>query len=147
MENETQVIETVIVEPAAIIENEVHDAVDEVVAEVTEAVETKSELENLRAEFGEFKTQIFGRLDEILASTHVAESVALDTANAVENLETAIETEIEIETAIEQAETIAQIENDIEVESELVEETLDTNDVIDAILPETKRVKNRIRYI
>jgi hypothetical protein len=146
--NDDQVIIETVTTSQEVIEHQVNDAVEEVLEEIQDDVKTQNELAQLKDAVtaqGNFLNDINSKLDSLLTHTSHIESVAIETAIAVDELET--EVIEEVETAIDQAETLAQIENDIEVDSELIEETLDTNDVIDAILPETKKERRRIRYI
>lgn len=148
--------ETVLVVNAPDVQAIAEQVVESAIDEIETVVETRNEIEMLRdtvTSQGKLLSDIAHKLDVIIGKVDVVEHTSIVTQNEVEEIAADIADNVneildaEIETQIEIAETLDQIDNDEEVDAGIVEEVLDTNDVIDAIIPEQKKERRRVRYI
>lgn len=147
MENETEVIVVPAEASAAAIQETVAEAVAEVHEEVNENAKLDRILEVMNARFDGVErslAEVISRQSEGLTIDHATQAAVEDLTEAVDDVVTvAVD---EVQTAEEIAENIAQIDNDIDVDGAVVEEVLDTNSVIDAIAPQVKQEKRRVRF-
>lgn len=155
MAQDTEVI--VVTQPVDTTEVIVASAVEDAVEEIQEAVKLENDVEkfNGRLDVVENKLdRIIGFIESIDHKTNVIENEVLaieDNVNllgavVVDAVVTEPETTPEEEAAAI-ADAIEEIENDNIQHEGVIEEVLDTNDVIDAIAPEVKKERRRTRYI